>query len=107
MPQAPYFVILSRASQRPVSEVWPVALNQALPTIPVPLLDGDSDVTLDLQQALDSVYDASSLDLAIDYTRPPDVPLPSRAATWSDELLKAAGLALANEPRGRSTCHSS
>jgi hypothetical protein len=92
MPRAPYFVILSRAGQRPVSEVWPIALDQALPTVPVPLLAGDPDVPLDLQQALASVYDANSLDLAIDYTRPPDVPLPSKAAAWADKLLQAAGL---------------
>jgi hypothetical protein len=55
-------------------------------------LTGDSDVTLDLQQALASVYDANSLDLAIDYTEPPDVPLPAQAAAWADQLLQAAGL---------------
>ena len=79
MPKAPYFVILSRAGQRPVSDVWPIALDQSLPTVPVPLLAGDPDVTLDLQQALTSAYDTSSLDLAIDYTRPPEVPLPAKS----------------------------
>ncbi len=92
LPQAPYFVFVSRANLRPLTDVWPVLLNQSLPAVPVPLLNGDADASLDLQEALTSVYDSCGLDLAIDYTKPSEVPLPPKAAAWADERLRAAGL---------------
>ena len=93
LPPAPYFVFLSRAERRPITQVWPIPLNTRLPAIPVPLLPGDPDVPLDLQLALNTVYDALNYDLSVDYTRPPEVPLKGEAATWASEQLSAAGFA--------------
>lgn len=77
LPDAPYFIFLSRAERRPVVEAWPVTLADALPTVPVPLLPNDADVPLDLQAVLGAVYEQLRYDLSIDYTRPLDVPLSS------------------------------
>ena len=71
LPDHPYFVLLSRADQRPLSDVWPIRLSDPLPGIPVPLLSGDADVPLDLQQAFTSVYDAFRYEVTMDYTRRP------------------------------------
>ena len=38
-------------------QVWPIQLDQPLPEVPVPLLPGDPDVLLDLQQVLTTTYD--------------------------------------------------
>ena len=62
LPDASYFVILSRADQRPIAEVWPIDLRSSLPTVPVPLLPDDPDVVLDLQQVLTSMYSATGAD---------------------------------------------
>ena len=91
LPAAPYFVFLSRAERRPVMDVWPIQLDMRLPVVPVPLLAGDPDVTLDLQLALNTVYDALNYDLSGGYTRPPESPLPASAAVWVADLLRAAG----------------
>jgi hypothetical protein len=90
LPPAPYFVFLSRAERRPIVEVWPIQLNMRLPVVPVPLLAEDPDVDLDLQLALNTVYDALNYDLSVDYTRPPEVPLEEEAARWAVEHLQAA-----------------
>jgi hypothetical protein len=92
LPPAPYFVFLSRAERRPIVEVWPVQLNMRLPLVPVPLLAEDEDVVLDLQLALNTVYDALNYHLSVDYTRPPEVPLGHEEAAWATERLQAAGL---------------
>jgi len=92
LPSAPYYIYLGRFETRPDTDVWPIHLNQSLPNIPVPLLAGDPDIALDLQLALTNVYDLSDYDLEIDYTKPPDVPLSSEEADWSDSRLRAAGL---------------
>ncbi|MBI4584799.1 MAG: DUF4058 family protein [Planctomycetes bacterium] len=91
LPSAPYFVFLSRAGKRPVVDVWAIQLNMRLPAVPVPLLAGDPDVILDLQTALDAVYDALSYDLSVDYSRPPEVALKGEFGAWATERLKAAG----------------
>lgn len=92
LPSAPYFVLLSRFEDRPLSEVWPIRLDESLPTVPVPLRDGDPDVPLDLQQAFTSVYDVIGYDLAVDYTEEPPVAMPDDEARWADHCLRAAGL---------------
>lgn len=87
LPNAPYFVFLSRGDQRPFTDVWPIRLQDSLPEVPVPLLPGDPDVALDLQQALSRVYDSIGYDLAINYREPPPVRLPPDDALWVERLL--------------------
>ena len=87
LPDVPYFVILSRAEERPITEVWPIQLDERLPVVPVPLLRDDADVSLDLQQALTNVYDLLGYDLAIDYSGPPEVPLPPDQAAWAENAF--------------------
>lgn len=74
LPEAPYFILLSRAEQRPMSEVWPIRLDQPLPIIPVPLLADDADLALDLQAAFTATYDLLNYDLMIDYRQAPEIP---------------------------------
>lgn len=88
LPDAPYFVFLSRAEDRPVLEVWPIRLRDRLPVVPVPLLPGDSDAPLDVQAAFTAVYDAYNYDLSIDYTHPPEIPLAGDEAAWAARLLE-------------------
>jgi hypothetical protein len=92
LPPAPYFVFLSRTEKRPIVEIWPIQLSMRLPVVPVPLLPGDPDVALDLQLALNTVYDALNYDLSVDYTRPPEVPLDEKNAAWADECVREAGI---------------
>lgn len=88
LPDDPYFILLSRGDQRPMTEVWPIRLDQPLPTVPVPLLPGDADVPLDVQAAFTTVYDAVGYDLAVDYTRPSEVPLGPNDAAWAEQHLR-------------------
>ena len=92
LPSVPYFVFLSRANRRPRVEVWPIPLEQPLPAVPVPLLPGDSDVPLDLQQALQTIYDWYSYDRAADHSGEPAVQLAPEQQAWADEWLRAAGM---------------
>jgi len=92
LPQAEYFILLSRAESRPITEVWPLTLRDRLPAVPVPLLPDDADVLLDLQQTFTATYDLLGYDLAIDYTRPPEPPLDDRASALAGSFLHAAGL---------------
>jgi hypothetical protein len=90
-PPASYYVYVSRATTRSEIDIWPIALAQPLPVVPVPLLNNDPDVPLDLQQAVTAVYDASRYDVLLNYADDPDVPLGADEAAWVDRLLKEKG----------------
>jgi len=67
-----YLVALTRANTFQ-TEVWTINLATALPTIPVPLIAPDEDVLIDLQTALDEVYEESAFHRSINYE---DIPPP-------------------------------
>ena len=90
--KAPYYVYLCRAGQQPRTDVWPIGFDDPLPAVPVPLLAPDPDVSLDLQQAMNSLYEAASFELLIDYDEPPDVPLPPPWDKWAKKCIRAAGI---------------
>src|SRR5712691_5356278 len=92
LPSAPYFIFLSRAEKRPLTEIWPISLKEPLPVIPIPLLPGDEDVALDVQQVFTTIYDLLGYDLALDYTQPPAIPLPKEEVAWAAARLRTAGL---------------
>jgi hypothetical protein len=86
---APYYVLLSRADCRPNVAVWPIQLPESLPVLPVPLLEPDPDVPLDLGAAVASVYERGAYEAQIDYgSPPPPPPLSPAEAEWVDHLLR-------------------
>lgn len=89
VPQAPYYVTLSRVNRRPYVDVWPIRLWEKLPVLPVPLLDPDPDASLDLGMIVAAVYDRGAYVRLIDYNRPPPPPaLSDTEAVWLDEHLR-------------------
>ena len=74
LPEAPYFATLSRAHSRPKVEIWPMALGTPLPILPVPLLESDPDIPLDLNKAIAIIYDNAGYDYVVDYSQPPPPP---------------------------------
>jgi hypothetical protein len=73
-------------------EVWPIPLDKPLPEILIPLLPGDPDVVLHLQEALNTIYDLFGYDRAADQPGEPTVPLPVEWAEWAHDCLQAAGM---------------
>ncbi|MBM4088652.1 MAG: DUF4058 family protein [Planctomycetes bacterium] len=90
LPAAPYFTFLSRADKRPQVEIWPLRFQEPIPVLPVPLLEPDPDVPLDLGRAIRAIYDRAGYDLRIDYRQPvPSPELVSEDAEWVATLLQA------------------
>jgi hypothetical protein len=88
LPPADYFIFLSRAERRPLTEIWPLTVRDPLPVVPVPLLPGDDDAPLDLQHAFTAAYDLLGYDLAVDYTHSPEIPLTAEDQAWMEALLQ-------------------
>jgi hypothetical protein len=92
LPSAAYFIYLSRTQRRPRTQVWPVQLREKLPTVPVPLLQPDPDVPLELQTAVQACFDLVHYERLLDYAAPPPPPpLSEDDATWASEVLRSEG----------------
>jgi len=88
--QGDYDAALHRAGSLDRLEAWFVALREPLPTVAVPLRPPFADVPLDLQEAVEIVYDRYRYDTAIDYAdTPPPPPLNSTDASWANERIAA------------------
>ncbi len=93
VPQAPYYVTLSRVERRPTVEVWPIQLDGELPVLPIPLLEPDPDVPLDLGAVVSRVYERGGYGVLIDYTQaPPSPSLSETESKWLDDHLREAGV---------------
>jgi hypothetical protein len=93
LPDAPYFVFLSRTERWPEIAIWPCALRSPLPTVPVPLRAPDPDVPLNLTEMVQQVYHNARYDLQVDYRAdPPSPALSPDDAAWLAAHLQAAGL---------------
>jgi len=73
-----YYLLVSRATHRPRGDVYTFLLRQPIPSFPVPLLNGDPEPIVPLNQLLHEVYDRAGYDLAIDYTKPCAPPSPHK-----------------------------
>jgi len=62
-----FYAFVSRPRLRPEVDVYAWTLRDPLPTLPVPLAEGDPDVTLDLQTAFTTTYDRAGYDYSLDY----------------------------------------
>jgi PIN domain nuclease of toxin-antitoxin system len=93
LPDAPYFIFLSRMQRRPQIEIWPLSLRAPIKPVPVPLRHPDPPVALDLTEAIRTAYQRARYDLEIDYSQPPPPPdLSSDDASWLDGFLRERGL---------------
>jgi len=63
-------------------------LRSPLPNFGIPLVAPDPDVGLDLQVALDQVYEDGSYMLRIHYERPCSPSLPDDAQAWLNDRWK-------------------
>lgn len=90
LPPGDFYAIVSRSGRRPKADVYAWTLRHTLPGISVPLVQGDADVTLDLQAVFTTVYDRARYHLSLDYRRPLDPPLTEEQSAWVRQLIEAA-----------------
>jgi hypothetical protein len=86
--KAHYSVMLTRAKANQI-ELWPIRVQEQLPTIAIPLRPTDQDIPLDLQAVFTAIYDKAGYDLSLDYSQPPPLPaFDDVTQNWVSELLK-------------------
>jgi hypothetical protein len=89
LPETAYLAALIRA-RHIRAEIWPIGLRERLPVLPVPLRAPDPDVPLDLQAALETIYDEADYSLTLDYDAlPPDPAFTPDDIAWAAECVRA------------------
>jgi hypothetical protein len=89
-----YVLLVNRNQdgERRISEIWPLAISDPLPVLPVPLLAPDPDAPLDLGLAVREVYRRARYDWRIDYHKPAPLPqLRPPMAEWIRQHLPEVG----------------
>jgi hypothetical protein len=87
-PNCPYTLLVSRMAGSAYCRVWKAYYDRPLPPIPVPLLDPDPPLSLDLQPLIDDIYSLGRYDEQIDYARPLTPALSGAEAAAVRKLLK-------------------
>jgi hypothetical protein len=95
-PRPDYLALVNRAWRRleetSAYQIFPVAVTESLPCIPVPLHQDRDEVPLDLQFIFQRAYDGGPYRRgAVDYDGRPDPALPEHLATWANDRLRTAG----------------
>jgi len=80
---------ISPGWRRSRRELYRMPLLQRLPLMPIPLRQNERALRLDLQTLLDRVYDVGRYE-TMDYSVPPEPPLPPEEAAWAADLIKNA-----------------
>ena len=83
-------VCVTRAGLPWRHEVYRCPLRERLPTIRVPLRPGERDAALALQALVDLCYERGRYERKIDYSKPPEPPLPPEEIAWGRQALAAA-----------------
>ncbi len=88
-----YHVYVRRFDPFAEFEVYPILMQQPLPTIAVPLMPADGDIDVDLQAIFQKAYAAGPYQRAIDYrTDKIEPPLTKEQDEWLRGILKKAGI---------------
>jgi hypothetical protein len=87
-PESAYAILVARSNKAPLCEVWPIQLPQPIPPILVPLAKPDTDVELNLQPLIDTIYQHYRYERSIDYARPLSPALSREEATWVAKQIR-------------------
>jgi len=89
--QYDYHVCVHRFDNFEDYYVYPILLRQQLPIIKVPLLPGDGEVRLDLQEVFVRTYESGPYSREIDYSLPvPPPELQPETKQWVEQQIKRA-----------------
>ncbi|CUU34343.1 Protein of unknown function (DUF4058) [Armatimonadetes bacterium GXS] len=88
-----YLIVLHRTEWSSTkADVWFVNLAESLPRVQLPLIEDDPEVVIDLQAAIDEVYEEGQYHELLDYSVDPPVKLPEAQLAWIHALLREKGL---------------
>ena len=87
-PLCHYRILVSRERWRPSARLFPFMVWDAIPSFPLPLLEGDMEIEADIGPLLDETHHTARYNMAIDYDcEPPGPALDPPHREWIRERL--------------------
>ena len=87
-PVSDYRITISRAQQRPQANVYLFSLREIIPDFQIPLLRGDVEPTLFMNQILHSLFERAHYAGLVGYDKPLTPPLSAADTVWFATLLQ-------------------
>ncbi|MFM9959640.1 MAG: DUF4058 family protein [Planctomycetaceae bacterium] len=87
IPQAKRRLYMMSVQCRTTTKLFGASLREPLPVIPIPLRPKDRDVSLNIQQIINLVYERGRY-AKLSYQADPEPPFSPEDAAWVDELLR-------------------
>jgi hypothetical protein len=84
-----YRLLVSRANDRPLTQLYGFNIEQPIPLIPVPLKIGEQDLDLNLKLLLDEIYAQARYARRIDYQTAPVPPLRDMSQAWAIDRIQS------------------
>ncbi len=84
-----YRILVSRGQTPRKGRLYAFGLRAPIPDFPLPLLPGDKEPVVPLNQILHDLYERARFDLRIDYTQPAVPPLADAHTDWVETLISA------------------
>lgn len=84
-----YLACVSRSPDRTKYELYPRRLRDRLPRVRVPLVEPDADVVMDVQAAVEQIYQEGGYALMLRYQEPCEPPLSAEDQQWANERIAA------------------
>ena len=89
-PRGDYRILVCRPRLGRTAELYGFSYTTPIPDFPIPLLLGDTEPSLKLNEVLHALIDRARYDLSIDYQQPPDPPLRSEDEAWAASIIARA-----------------
>lgn len=87
MPRSDYRILVSPESKRPTAYLYPFNLRDPISTVPLPLLPGDPEPTMELNSIMHGMVERARYDLRLKYARAPIPPLSEGDAAWARTIV--------------------
>jgi hypothetical protein len=88
LPAGDCYALVSRSGRRPNCDVYAWSIRRALPEIPIPLAERDSDIALNLAAVFAQTYDDAGYDDLVDYSAPLALPLAPEDRDWVEDQAR-------------------
>ncbi len=88
LPAGDFYALISRGDRRPNCEVYTWTVRDPLPTIPIPLVPPDEDVTVDLGAVFMIAYNRGRYARLVDYDAPPTALRKTDDRAWAEKIAR-------------------
>jgi len=90
VPPSAYRILVSRGQSRPKAQYFALGVRAPIPTVPIPLLPEDDEVTLELNDVLHDLINRARYYRRLHYDKPPIPPLSESDAAWAKLIIEQA-----------------